>query len=181
MIRVVVSVLLGLAILAASVPAVEHAGAERSDATVRAALDDLDDAAVELAREEEFAPGAPGPRRIATVELPRDGLASAPVEYVRVDPADRSYRYRVAGRRERSVRARAPLATPDGAPLELTGPGEHRLRLALAPAGSDRCADLRSDGSTTADGVGHGSGTERCVVVRRAGGAAQTGRGPGGR
>lgn len=138
MIRVAVSVLLAVALVAASLPAIEHAAAERSDVQMRAAIDDLDAAAAELARTEEAAPGTEGARRVVTVELPERGLAAAQVAHLTVSPTNRTYRYRVAGRTERTVRGRVPVYVADGRPLELRSAGRHRLVLRLVEVGGER-------------------------------------------
>lgn len=138
MIRVAVTVALAVALLAASLPAIEYAAAERSDARVRAAIEDLDAAATDLARSEEATPGTAGARRVVTVRLPRRGATTAAVERVVVTAANRSYRYRVAGREPRTVHGTVPVYPVRGEPLELRAPGEHRLVLRLVEVGGDR-------------------------------------------
>lgn len=131
MIRVVVTVLVALALVAASLPAIEHAAADRSDAQVRAAIDDVDAAATDLARSEEAAPGTTGARRVVTVEIPRERPTAAAVERVTIAPEGRRYRYRIDGRSPESVRGTVPVYTLDGEPLVLREAGRHRLVLAL--------------------------------------------------
>jgi len=145
-IRVVVTVLLALVLLAASLPAIEHVGADRSDAQVRAAIDDLDVAATELARSEEAVPGTDGARRVVTVRLPVDALGAAAVERVVVEPGSRRYRYHVEGRAARTVRGTVPLYTLDGERLVLRESGTHRLVLVLVEVeGSRRVVVERFD------------------------------------
>lgn len=131
MIRVVVTVLLAVAIVAAAMPAVEHAGEDRSDAAVRVAIDDIDDAATDLARSEEAVPGTAGARRSVTVRLPAAAVGSAPVDRLELSGTDRRYTYQVAGRDARTVRGTVPVYTLDGEPLVLREPGRHDLVLAL--------------------------------------------------
>lgn len=138
MIRVVVAVLVALALVGASLPAVEHVGGDRSDAQARAAVHDLDTAATDLARSEEAVPGTRGARRVVTVTLPAEGVASAPVRRLAVEPEGRRYRYRVDGRSPRTVRGTVPVYTPDGEALVLQEAGSHRLVLALVDVGGSR-------------------------------------------
>lgn len=154
MIRVVVSVLLGVALLAASLPAVEHAAEERSDAQVRAAIDDVDVAAAELARSEEAVPGTAGARRVVTVDVPAKGLAAAEVTHVTVAPSNRTYRYRVAGRSPQTVRGDVPVYTAEGRPLVLRTSGRHRLTVRLVHVGGDRRVVVER--GTPADDAGGG-------------------------
>lgn len=137
MIRLLVAVLLAVALLAASLPAIDYAGEERSEALTRAAIDDVDAAATDLARSEEAAPGTAGARRVVTVELPRPAFAAAAVRRVAISPTNRSYSYRVEGRTNRTVRGTVPVYTTDGRPLEL-GAGRHRLVLRLVDVGDSR-------------------------------------------
>lgn len=146
MIRLVVTVLVALALVAASLPAIEHAGADRSDAQVRAAIDDVDAAATDLARSEEAVPGTAGARRVLTVDLPAEALAAAAVERVVVEPEGRLYRYRVEDRSGRTVRGTTPVYTLGGEPLVLREAGSHRLVLALVEVeGSRRVVVERFD------------------------------------
>lgn len=150
MIRTVLAVVLSAALLAAAQPAVKHAAEDRSAAQVRADLDALDAAATDLAETEEVAPGGPGASRSVTVELPPAGVGAAPVRRVVVTPANRTYRYHVAGRSPKTVEGTVPVATASGEPLVLRGAGTHRLVLSLRGRGS-----LRAD-------------ADRRIVVRRA-------------
>lgn len=138
MIRVVVTVLLALVLVAASLPAIDYAAAERSETEVRAGIDDLDRAATELARSEEAVPGTVGARRVVTVELPAERPTAAEVDHLTVAPDGRTYRFRVAGRAEHAVRGTVPVYTHDGRPLELREAGRHRLVLALVSVEGSR-------------------------------------------
>lgn len=131
MIRVVVTVLLAVAILAASLPAVEHAAADRSEEQLGAGIDSIDAAALELAKSEEAVPGTEGARRTVEVTLPADGVAAAGVERFAISGADRRYAYRVEDRAEREHRGSVPVHTLDGEPLVLRESGTHELVLVL--------------------------------------------------
>lgn len=138
MIRVVVTVLLALALVAASLPAIAHVAADRSDAQVRAGIDDLDAAATDLARSEEAVPGTEGARRVVAVEIPAEGLSAAAVAHVTIAPDGRRYRYRIGGRSAESVRGTVPVYTLDGEALVLRDAGRHRLVLALVDVEGSR-------------------------------------------
>lgn len=138
MIRVVVTVLLAVAILAAAMPAVEHAAADRSEDRLRASVDEIDAAAVELADSEEAVPGTEGARRTVEVTLPADGFAAAGVERFAISGTDRRYAYRVEGRPTRERRGSVPVHTLDGEPLVLREPGSHELVLALVTIEGER-------------------------------------------
>lgn len=138
MIRVVVTVLLAVAILAASLPAVEHAAADRSEEQLRDGIEEIDAAALELAESEEAVPGREGARRTVEVTLPADGLAAASVERFAISATDRRYTYRVEGRKLRERRGSVPVHTTDGEPLVLRESGTHELVLALVEIEGDR-------------------------------------------
>jgi len=137
-IRVVVTVLLAVAIVAAAMPVVDHEAADRSDATLRAEIEAIDLAATTLLRSEESVPGTVGARRSLAVELPASGIAAAGVDHLTISPANRSYRYRVAGRIPRTVQGRTRVYTHDGEPLVLEASGTHELVLALVEFEEER-------------------------------------------
>lgn len=138
MIRVVVTVLLAVAILAAALPAVEHAAADRSEEQLRASVEEIDAAALELAESEEAVPGTEGARRTVEVTLPADGIAAAGVERFTISGADRRYAFRVDGRPTREQRGSVPVRTLDGEPLVLEESGTHELVLALVEVEGER-------------------------------------------
>lgn len=145
MIRLVLAVLIAVVLLAASLPAVEHAGEERSEVQTRAAIDDLDRAATDLARTEEAAPGTAGAQRVVTVELPASGFTTAEVRSLTIAPTNRSYSYRVEGRDARTVRGTVPTYASDGRPIELAAGERHRLRLSLVHVGGERRVVVERD------------------------------------
>ena len=140
MIRPLLAALLATALLAVSLPAVDHAERERSAARTGATAATLAERIDRFAaRNDPVAPSLPGASRVVSVGLPR-GVT------VRIDDA---VRWR-AGGRSGEVRTDPPLDTPGGT-LELRG-GEHRLAL-----GHVRCPDgpvvtlrrFKSDGAAT--------------------------------
>ncbi|AGN02033.1 hypothetical protein L593_10440 [Salinarchaeum sp. Harcht-Bsk1] len=138
MIRVVVTVLLAIALLAAALPAVEDAAADRIERQLRADIEAIDTAATELLRSEEAVPGTAGARRTVSVTLAADGIAAAPVEEVRISSTDRRYSFRVEGRGERKLRGTVPVHTLGDEPLVLREPGTHELVLALVRVEGER-------------------------------------------
>lgn len=136
MIRVVVAALLALAILAAAMPAIESARQDRTEAQVEAAIDDIDEAAVDLTRSEEPVKHGPGAKRVVTVKIPAAGFAAADVEYLRIGADDGRYEFRIEDRRQRARHGRIPVHGSDGEPVVLSEPGTHRLALRLVADGS---------------------------------------------
>lgn len=138
MIRVVVTVLLALAIVAAAMPVIDDEAADRSDASLRAEIESIDLAATALVRSEESVPGTVGARRAVTVELPPSDIAAAGVDHLTISPANRSYRYRIDGRTPHTVQGRTPVYTLDGEPMVLQAAGTHELVLALVEVEAER-------------------------------------------
>lgn len=165
MIRLVLAVLLAVALAAASLPAVQYAGEERSEAQTRAAVADIDAAATDLARSEEVAPGTPGARRVVTVDLPARGVGRAPVHSLRIAPANLSYSYRVGGRRPKTVHGTEPTYAADGTPIELSDAGRHRLRLRLVEVGGDRRVVVDRFDATAGAGSAVGADPANASIV----------------
>lgn len=138
MIRVVVTVLLAVALLAASLPAVEDAAADRSERQLRAEVRDLDAAATDLMRSEEAVPGTAGARRTVEVTIPTPGIGAGEVEQLRISGTARHYSFRVEGRDRREITGTVPVHTLDGEPLVLREPGTHELVLALVQVEGER-------------------------------------------
>jgi hypothetical protein len=145
MYRAVVAVVLASALLAASLPGVELAARERSDATLAAEADRLRTAMADLRHRESAVRTGPGARRIVTVGIParsRTAAAvtalalggvpewSAPSNRTAVDLAWRVEGGPVTTRRVPGIRVvhfRDGRAADE--PLVLDAPGEHRLAL----------------------------------------------------
>lgn len=138
MIRLVVAALLAVALVAVALPVVEQTARDRSDAEVRAGVDEVDGTATRLARTDETVPGTDGARRTVSVDLPASDVVAAGVRHLAIDPDEDAYRYRVEGASERSVQSSVPLETASGESLELTDPGTHRLVLSLADIDGER-------------------------------------------
>jgi hypothetical protein len=86
-VRVAFTVALTVAVFAATVPAVELAGVQRSDAQARSAAEELVESARTLAAGNDAVPPGDDPaRRVVTVDLPSDGFASAPLRSFEVGP-----------------------------------------------------------------------------------------------
>lgn len=138
MIRVLLAVTLAAALLAASLPAVESAAADRTDAALNRDIDRLQTIGESLLASEDI-----GARRTLTVSLSAERLTTAGVSSFTI--ACRpvcAVRYELTGRPVQTRTLSLPLATPDG-PIRLSGPGEHRLSLGLAINDGQRVVVLR--------------------------------------
>jgi hypothetical protein len=161
-IRVVVTVLLAAALLAASLPAVEDAAADRSERQLRAEIRDLDAAATDLLRSEEAVPGTAGARRSVDVTIPSQGIGAGAVQRLRISGTDRRYAFRVEGRDRREVLGTVPVHTLDGEPLVFREPGTHEFVLALVQVEGERrvviatLQRVRNGALDPADGGRHG-------------------------
>lgn len=138
MIRVVLAVVLTVALVGLSMPAIERGGAVAAEETVRSEMAAIDRAATSLLETDDVPPdGQPGPRRYVTVTLPSESVTSATVASVSIERRDDASvaRYRVAGRAERLVHLEAPIVCACDGALVLEGTGERRLRLTLERTG----------------------------------------------
>ncbi|WP_435317485.1 DUF7311 family protein [Haloarchaeobius sp. TZWSO28] len=138
-VRPVLSVVLALALLAVTAPALDDAREHRSDQQVSTDLVRLERAADGLAASEDRTVGA-GARRVVTVRLPGDAWTTREVAWVAVggvpgDPDSRLLSYRLAGGPVQQVRTGVALHTADDTPLVLDGSGSYRLVLTLAADG----------------------------------------------
>lgn len=158
MIRVVVTVLVAGAILAAALPVIEHEARDRSDAEARAAIQAIDDAATDLVRTEEAVPGTVGARRAVTVELPARGLAAAEIQHLTVSATGHTYSYQVTDRSPRTVQGRTPVWTLDGEPLVLRGDASHELVLALVTEAGERRVVIARESAVRAGALGGATG-----------------------
>lgn len=136
MIRTVLAVVLAVALLSVSLPAVEDAAAHRSAERLRADLSTLADAAEGLVAHNDALRGA-GARAFVTVRVPDRGWAAAAgaVHVGRcpgiADPTGRDRLcFSVGDGPPRAVETGVDVRGTDG-PLRLGG-GRHRLRLRLA-------------------------------------------------
>ncbi|WP_299266355.1 DUF7311 family protein [Halorientalis sp.] len=145
MLRAVVAVVLASALLAASLPGVELAAHQRSEAALTAETDRLRTAVADLKHRESAVGAETGARRVVTVEIPARSRTVAGVTALAIGG--------VPGRKEPDVRKAVDIAwRVDGRdvttrrlpgvrvvhyregrvvdePLVLEAPGEHRLAL----------------------------------------------------
>ncbi|MFC6836509.1 DUF7311 family protein [Halomarina ordinaria] len=125
--RVVLAVLLTVALVGVSLPAIDRAGVAASDAALDRRADGLATAAENVCLDSApVAPGTPGARRSVPVTLPERSLARAGVERVRIDAGGVHWRVRGAPPDDR--RFDVPVVV-DADPLVLRGAGTHRLSL----------------------------------------------------
>lgn len=147
MIRTILAVVLALAIVSLSVPAIDHGATVGTERGLEADLATLETQATELVEEEERPPaGDPGPQRVVTITLPAGSPTAAGVDYVAVgdsleastDTDDRPIvTYRLEGGPERIVHVDAPIE-PAGEPVVLRGSGDRELRLTLESEAGER-------------------------------------------
>jgi len=128
--RVVVAVLLAVAVLGTSLPAVDAARVEAADTHLHGELTAVRTAVADLLVRDDPASG-PGARRVVTVDVPGRSWGHAETE--RVALGGGVLAWRVDGGRRHTLRAPGRLRVADGsAVLVLRRPGQHRLTLALA-------------------------------------------------
>jgi len=148
MLRMVLAVAMGAALLAVATPAVETARVSVSDGQVAGELDRLDAAAERLARNDPPPHGTAGAKRVLTLEIPRESWSRAGVDRLTLregadsadgEPLDGAVvaRWRVAGgtERVRHLPQVASVGSDAGSGLTLGG-GRQRLVLELQPDGS---------------------------------------------
>jgi len=148
--RAVLAVALAVALLAASLPAVDRARRDHADSQVRGQLERLATAARALAARNDPVPvGDAGATRALTLRLPARGWRSAGVAYVAIGgvpgnattdtPDGDVLAWRLAGGPPRVVRVEGVAVhtvaddriAPDGRPLVLRESGRHRVELSL--------------------------------------------------
>ncbi|UIP01157.1 hypothetical protein Hbl1158_07365 [Halobaculum sp. CBA1158] len=173
MIRAVLAVAVAVALLAASVPAVESARADRTAAALERIPDRIDSAAAGLVASEPpvVADGPPTARRVLAVRLPSRTLARAGVDSLSICPvgADGSAALVAVVEGDRTVRRllAGRFALPPGG-VVLREPGRHRL--ALVPV--EGPSPARSARQPTPDV------RIRTLDPPAAGGGSSTGTGP---
>lgn len=163
MIRVVLAAVLTTAVLAASLPAVEDARADRTATAIDASTERLSAAGSALAFESDpTRDPAVAPTRAVTFSLPPPTWTTAGVRFVAVGgppdgPGNRSVvTYAVGDGRPttRRLSVPLPLRTPDG-PVVLRGRGDRSVTVSLrrTPAGP-----VLVVGRPTADGAAESAG-----------------------
>lgn len=132
MIRPVLAVVLALALVSVSLPAIEDARVDRTDGHLHREVDRLVDGVERLRLDDPGSTRALAPSLTVTVRLPRVSWTAAGVRWLRLagDGPDgpSSIGYAVQGGAPVVRRLSVPLSTPDGG-LVLRDPGVHRLRL----------------------------------------------------
>ena len=89
MIRYVLAALLTVAILGLGWMALEQTAADNSDRELQAAISDIEDAAVDLAANEELSPtDHPDPQRVVEITIPPGDLTTEGVSHFEIDPVD---------------------------------------------------------------------------------------------
>lgn len=134
--RVVLSVLLSTALVGVSLPAIDQAGVESSDARVQAELGHLRTAIQTLPQKTDPVHSeAMATHQTITLTLPEKTWTSAPVEYVVIEPTATGgrLRWKVEDGHEHTIfLQKASIQTPgNSTEMQLTTPGTHRLSLTL--------------------------------------------------
>ncbi|GAB7018727.1 DUF7311 family protein [Halostagnicola bangensis] len=145
MIRYVLAVILAVALLVLSVPAIDLVAGVQTERQLEGDVSDLEDATVSLFENEEVShDGALAPQRTVTLAFPDDSLTTVPADYVRIDRVHNEtsiVSYSVDGRSERQQTIDAPIVSEDSTQnetVELGGSGEETtvvLRLETDAAG----------------------------------------------
>ncbi|MDJ1431440.1 hypothetical protein [Halostagnicola sp. A-GB9-2] len=145
MIRYVLAVILAVALLVLSVPAIDLVAGVQTERQLEGDVSDLEDATVSLFENEEVShDGTLAPQRTVTLTFPDDSLTTVPADYVRIDRVHNEtsiVSYSVDGRSERQQTIDAPIVSEDSTQnetVELGGSGEETtivLRLETDAAG----------------------------------------------
>ena len=151
MIRVVLAVAVGAALLAAAVPAVETVRVSHADARLSGAVDRVEAAARSLAERNDAVTAPGGARRVLTLHLPRGTWGTAGVEHFAVRPhplGNRTVvRWRVGGGETVERRLDAVAIEPTGDGFTRRDGGRLRVRLVLLDRGEERVVRLSPDGT----------------------------------
>ncbi len=133
-IRTVVTVALAVAMLGASLPAVDRARVQHADARVTSEVERLERAAEALAATNDPVPSGTTPaRRLLTLRLPVQSWGAAGIDRFQVSPptADADVVWRVQGGTVTARRLSAVRLAGPANGLHLDRGGRHRLRLEL--------------------------------------------------
>lgn len=139
MIRAVLAVCCALALLSLSLPVVEDARIERTEASLEGDLSSLDRTAAALADAERPISDAPGAQRTVVVRIPERSMTAAGVESVTIGRTEpNGYAYRIDGGPKKPKPSAVPVRGPDGDPVVLSESGAHRLVLTPARIDGER-------------------------------------------
>lgn len=143
MLRAVLAVLVVLAILAVSQPAIQQGRQDHAATLLAEEVEGFVDESEDLVRTDEAVDG-PGARRIVTIELPASQRFSAGASYVEIiGDTPSSIEWAVhGGATQRTLLEDLALQTPDGDPLRLERAGDHRLLLTLTGSPGDPVVEV---------------------------------------
>ncbi|MCU4971427.1 hypothetical protein OB955_01560 [Halobacteria archaeon AArc-m2/3/4] len=89
MIRYVVAVLLAVAILGLAGLAIDAGSSDNSEQELQTAISDIEEAAVQLAADEELSPAShPNPQRVVELSIPTRSLTTEGVSHFEIEPVD---------------------------------------------------------------------------------------------
>lgn len=137
MLRAALAVLIVVAILGVSQPAIQHGRQDHAATLLADEVEEFVDASRDLVRTDEAVAG-PGARRIVTITVADGQRFSAGGDYVEITGGDTpTVEWAVEGGRSHRQRlSDLRIRTPEGEPLRLQRSGDHRLVLTLTgPAG----------------------------------------------
>lgn len=150
-IRTATTVALALAVVGASLPAVEEVRRSHANSRVHAEIDRLEMIAADLAAENEVVPGQPARARL-TLTLPRGSWGSSGLATLSIPAGttEHDVQWSLVGgtTRKRHLSVRLVGA---GEGLRLDAPGRHRLVLELRQRGGRRAVVVTRP--TSAEGV----------------------------
>ncbi|WP_436923059.1 DUF7311 family protein [Halosimplex amylolyticum] len=124
MIRTVLAVILMVALVGISMPAIDHAAGVHSDRQVESIAAQFEQAAVDLNESEDLPPkSVRGPQRVVEVTFPTPSLTAKTVLKFQIErPSGEMHSvitYRVSGRPERVRHVDAPMVNANGGTLKL--------------------------------------------------------------
>lgn len=134
MIRVILAVACTIALVAASLPAIDDVRTERAEAAVETEIDRFDRAVAAAADADRPRSDAPGAQRAVLIDLPAAGLSTAEIDRIILGVGSgRLVRYQVDGGTERTTTLSVPVRTADGSPVDCSTAGTHRIVLRPDP------------------------------------------------
>ena len=141
MIRYVLAVVLAVAIVALAWLAIDASGSDNSEQALQTAISDIDEAAVQLAADEELSPSThPNPQRVVELSIPTRSLTTEGVSHFEIEPVDDAdasvarYVLDDGTTNQEIVGQRIVYHDPtDDRSTEIGGSGRQTLRLVLLP------------------------------------------------
>lgn len=136
MIRAVLAVILTVALIGVSLPAIDDARHDHADSIVRGEVDQFEQAATNLLDEDDPTAGEAGARRFVTLSVPTRSWTDARVDTVAIAASPNGSGGKVSWTFDRGTEQvrwlpDVPIRTPAGDALVLESAGNHQLVLSL--------------------------------------------------